>query len=206
MIRVLLASFIVLGACAAEPASAPPATQDEQKACGWLAGGDCAGKDDGTVGVPSGDWRSPDFWADMYLAKYARQRAAALQNIEPGPPPLAQPRTVLLITGATIRAKWFDPIVARLKRDGFVPVVYEPPALLSGSLEQATQDLAAVVEQVRAQSGQDKVDILAECTGGVIARHYIQSFGGADKVSRLVTFVSPQAGIALAPLVAKIVG
>jgi hypothetical protein len=40
----------------------------------------------------------------------------------------------------------------------------------------------------------------------VIARHYIQSLGGDQKVSRLVTFVSPQAGIAAVPLVAKITG
>jgi triacylglycerol esterase/lipase EstA (alpha/beta hydrolase family) len=193
----------ILGACATTPSS-PPTTQDDVSACGWLSGGDCDGKADG--GGPSGDWRSPEFWADLYLAKYATQRAAALANIEPGPPPLAQPRTVLLITGITIRAEWFDPIVARLRRDGFNPVVYEPPALLTGSLFQASQDLAAVVERVRAESGQDKIDILAECTGGVIARHYIQSLGGDQYVSRLVTFVSPQNGIGLVPLVAKVTG
>jgi triacylglycerol lipase len=112
----------------------------------------------------------------------------------------------VLITGVTIRAAWLDPIVARLERDGFVPVVYEPPALLSGDLSQAAQDLSSVVDRVRANSGLDKIDILAECTGGVIARYYIQSLGGDQFVSRLVTFVSPQHGLSIAPLAASLVG
>jgi hypothetical protein len=204
--------LFTLGGCAAEQDAsmqaqqkAPP-TQDELSACSYLAGGDCGGgKEDGTGGLTSLDWRSPDFWADLYLAKYRSQREAFNTNIEPGPAPLAQPRAVLLITGVTIRAAWFDGIVTRLRRDGFDPVVYEPPGLLSGSLMQASHDLAAVVDQVKAKSGQDKIDILAECTGGVIARYYIQSLGGDQNVSRLVTFVSPQHGLPAAPLLEKAV-
>lgn len=113
---------------------------------------------------------------------------------------------MLLITGVTIKARWFDPIIIRLMRDGFQPVVWEPPALLSGSLFEASEQLVDVVAGLLAETGESKIDILAECTGGVIARHYIQSLGGADKVSRLVTFVSPQNGIAKAPLAAAIAG
>jgi MYXO-CTERM domain-containing protein len=106
----------------------------------------------------------------------------------------------------TIPAEWFDPIVARLERDGFRPVVYEPPELLSYDLFEASHDLAEVVERVRAESGQEKIDILAECTGGVIARYYIQSLGGDELVDRMVTFVSPQNGIPKAAWAAKIAG
>jgi triacylglycerol esterase/lipase EstA (alpha/beta hydrolase family) len=101
----------------------------------------------------------------------------------------------------TIKATWLDPIAARLRRDGFRTVVYEPPGLLSGSLFQASADLGAVVDRVRAESGEDTIDILAECTGGLISRYYIQSLGGDQKVSRLVTFVSPENGINKLPLV-----
>ncbi len=203
-----LSATVLLGACLAGadvPIEQHP-SQDEQDACGWFAGGDCGGKEDGTGALTSLDWRSPDFWADFYLAKFAHERAAALANIEPGPTPLPQRRPVLLITGVTIRAEWFDPIVARLKRDGFDPVVWEPPALLSGSLYDASHDLATVVDKLKADTGVSKVDILAECTGGVIARYYIQSLGGDSKVSRLVTFVSPQHGLPAAPLVHAMVG
>jgi triacylglycerol esterase/lipase EstA (alpha/beta hydrolase family) len=152
----------------------------------------------------TGDPKSPHYWGDVFLDKYADELVVG--ELEPGPDPLEEPRVVLLITGVTIPAQWFDPIVARLERDGFRPVVYEPPELLSGSLFQAAEDLADVVAQVRADSGQDRIDILAECTGGVVARHYIQSLGGDEYVSRLVTFVSPQNGLPLAPLLAPIAG
>jgi hypothetical protein len=191
-----------LAACSAAPndeAQTTEATNDELLACGWLNGGGCSF-------LPSGNWRTPEFWGDVYLAKYASQRHAFNTNIEPGPTPLAQPRAVLMITGVTIKAEWFDGIVARLKRDGFVPYVYEPPALLSGDLFKNAAALDAIVDNVRKQSGQQKIDILAECTGGVIARHYIQSLGGDQKIDHMVTFVSPQHGIGMAPLVHMIAG
>ncbi|HSO37056.1 MAG TPA: hypothetical protein VLT33_31240 [Labilithrix sp.] len=174
-------------------------SSDELVSCGWLAGGDCRN-------IPRGDWRSADFWADAYLAKFAAQRRQFNENIEPGPPPLARPRTVVLVTGVTIKAAWFDGIAARLKRDGFRTVMYEPPHLLTGDLFQASKEFGAFLERTQKESGDDKVDILAECTGGLISRYYIQSLGGDRHVSRLVTFVSPQHGIAAVPLVARIAG
>src|SRR5215212_7305589 len=87
-----------------------------------------------TCTLPQGDIRQPQTWGQYFLDKYKAEREEAMTNVEPGPPPLAEPRTVLLITGVTIPAESFDPIVVRLQRDGFNPVVYEPPALLSGDL------------------------------------------------------------------------
>ena len=158
-----------------------------------------------TCSLPSGDLRDPHTWGNYFLDKYASERAEAM-NLEPGPTPLAEPRTVLLITGVTIPAAWFDPIKARLTRDGFRPVVYEPPDLLSGDLFENSQRLADVIDNIRAETGEDKIDILAECTGGLIARYYIQSLGGDAHVSRLVTFISPQHGLPKAPLAAAYAG
>ncbi len=158
------------------------------------------------AGLPPGDMTDPHYWGDYFLDKYATERADAVNNLEPGPTPLVHPRTVLLITGVTIPAEWFDPIVLRLQRDGFRPVVYEPPDLLSGDLFDNAERLGDVIEQVQADSGQDKIDVLAECTGGLIARYYIQSLGGDQHVSRLVTFISPQHGVDKAPLAASIAG
>ena len=155
-------------------------------------------------GLPAGDITSPYYWGDFMLDKYADELVVG--ELEPGPEPLEEPRAVLIITGVTIPQAWFGPIVARLERDGFRPVIWEPPALLSGSLFEASEMLADVVDQVRAESGQDKIDILAECTGGVIARHYVQSLGGDAYVNRLVTFVSPQAGLPKAKYAASIAG
>jgi len=106
----------------------------------------------------------------------------------------------------TIPGVWFDPIKARLERDGFNTVVWEPPALLSGDLFENTHRLADVIDGIRAQTGEAKIDILAECTGGLLARHYIQSLGGDQYVSRLVTFISPQHGLPKASLAYSTVG
>lgn len=156
------------------------------------------------IGLPSGDVTLPETWGQYFLDKYEAERRVG--ELEPGPAPLERPRTVLLITGVTIPAEWFEPTIARLERDGFRPVVYEPPDLLSGDLFENSRLLGDVVERVRAESGEDKIDILAECTGGLIARHYIQSLGGDRYVSRLVTFISPQNGVAKAPLAYDLVG
>lgn len=160
----------------------------------------------GTCAVPTGNLKDPQVWGDYFLDKYADSYRDAMTNIEAGPPPLAQTRTVLLITGVTIPAKSFDPIKVRLERDGFRTVVYEPPALLSGDLFENSERLVQVVDEILAQTGETKIDILAECTGGLIARHYIQSLGGDEHVSRFVTFISPQNGIAKAPLAADVAG
>jgi len=156
--------------------------------------------------LPSGDIADPHTWGNYFLDKYAAERAEATAHIEPGPTPLAHPRTVLLITGVTIPGEWFEPIKLRLERDGFRPVVYEPPDLLSGDLEENAVRLGHVIDDLRAQTGEERIDILAECTGGVIARRYIQSLGGHDHVSRLVTFISPQHGLPKAPLAQTFVG
>ena len=160
----------------------------------------------GTCTLPSGDLTRPETWGDYFLDKYAAERAAATDHIEAGPAPIAQPRTVLLITGVTIPAEWFDPIVLRLQRDGFRPVVWEPPALLSGDLFENSRRLAQVIDEIRAQTGEERIDILAECTGGLLARHYIQSLGGNEHVSRMITFISPQHGLPKAAFAHDVVG
>lgn len=154
--------------------------------------------------LPPGDITDPWYWGNAFLNKYEDE--LVIGQLEPGPGKLQKPRVVLLITGVTIPAEWFEPIEARLTRDGFIPVVYEPPDLLSGDLEQNSQWLGNVVEQVKLDYNQDTIDILAECTGGLIARHYIQSLGGAKNVSRMVTFISPQHGVAKAPMAYGLAG
>jgi triacylglycerol lipase len=148
-----------------------------------------------TCQMPEGDIKQPETWGQYFLDKYAAERAEAMDLSEPAPAPLAQPRTVLLITGVTIPAEWFDPIKARLERDGFRPVVYEPPDLLSGDLFWNSEQLGHVIDGIRAQTGEERIDILAECTGGLLARHYVQALGGDQHVRRIVTFISPQHGL-----------
>jgi triacylglycerol lipase len=84
--------------------------------------------------------------------------------------------------------------------------VWEPPALLSGDLFENSERLADVIDDIRAETGEAKIDILAECTGGLLARYYMQSMGGDQYVSRMVTFISPQHGVPKASLAFSTVG
>lgn len=191
-----------LAACSAAPtdeAASTDQSSDELVTCAWLNGGGCSG-------LPSGNWRSAEFWGELYLLKYSNQLEYAMSHVEQGPGKIQSPRAVLLITGVTIKKEWLDPIKVRLERDGFKAYVYEPPALLSGDLFKNAAALDAIVDGVRKDSGLQKIDILAECTGGVIARHYIQSLGGDKKIDHMVTFVSPQHGLPMAPIAQRVAG
>jgi len=190
----------LMTACSgADEGAATSASSDELISCGWLMGGTCEK-------LPSGNWRSPQFWGQVYLDKYSAKLDYASTHIEAGPTPITTPRTVLLITGVGIKKEFMVPIQKRLERDGFDTALYEPANLLSGDLENESKKLATVVDNILKQTGETTIDILAECTGGVIARNYIQSLGGDTKIEHMVTFVSPQHGLPIAPLVHAIVG
>lgn len=198
------ASFVfalsLMTACSgADEGAATSASSDELVSCGWLMGGTCEK-------LPSGNWRSPEFWGELYLNKYSAKLDYASTHVEAGPAPITKPRTVLLITGVGIKKEFMVPIQKRLERDGFDTVLYEPANLLSGDLENEAKKLGTLVDGILKQTGETTIDILAECTGGVIARRWIQGMGGDQKIEHMVTFVSPQHGLPIAPIVHAIVG
>jgi triacylglycerol esterase/lipase EstA (alpha/beta hydrolase family) len=202
MLRQLSFAFALslMTACSgADEGAATSASSDELISCGWLMGGTCEK-------LPSGNWRSPEFWGQLYLDKYSAKLDYANTHIEAGPGQIQTPRTVLLITGVGIKQEFMVPIQKRLERDGFNTVLYEPANLLSGDLENEAKKLGALVDGILKQTGETTIDILAECTGGVIARRWIQGMGGDTKIEHMVTFVSPQHGLPIAPLVHAIVG
>ncbi|MBI2569028.1 MAG: hypothetical protein HYV63_18580 [Candidatus Schekmanbacteria bacterium] len=101
---------------------------------------------------------------------------------------------VVLIPGSMIVADFFAELRDRLEREGFRPVVFQPPDLFTDSLEVGAQRIGAAIEAVRRTAGVDRVVILAECNGGVAARYYVERQGGNQFVARLVTFVSAHHG------------
>jgi len=198
-VSFVFALSLMTACSAADEGATTSATSDELVSCGWLMGGTCEK-------LPYGNWRSPQFWGELYLNKYEAKLDYASTHIEAGPAPIQTPRTVLLITGVGIKKEFMVPIQKRLERDGFDTALYEPANLLSGDLENESKKLATVVDGILKQTGETQIDILAECTGGVIARRYIQGLGGDQKIGHMVTFVSPQHGLPIAPLVHAIVG
>jgi triacylglycerol lipase len=122
----------------------------------------------------------------------------------PSDPPVApaepEARVVLLIPGTTITGDFFDDMAARLRDDGYEPYVYEPPDLFTGSLAEGAEGIARVVDALKAERGVSRVDIVAECNGGVATRYYLQVLGGHTSVDRVVTFVSAHHGTWLSPV------
>src|SRR5262245_38842088 len=109
--HVSFAFALALTACSGAPdeETATSASSDELVSCGWLMGGTCSK-------LPSGNWRSPEFWGEFYLNKYTPQLDYANTHIEAGPTPIQTPRTVLLITGVGIKKEFMMPIQKRLER------------------------------------------------------------------------------------------
>jgi triacylglycerol lipase len=121
------------------------------------------------------------------------------------PPPPVPTRTVMLIPGTTITGDWFDTMAARLRIDGFDPVVYEPPDLFTDPLAQGAVGVGQAIRDRLAVTGESKVHVVAECNGGVATRYYLQVLGGAASVDQVVTFVSAHHGTWEAPFGSLIV-
>jgi hypothetical protein len=106
----------------------------------------------------------------------------------------------MLVTGTSIVAAFFDVMDQRLKEQGFRTIVYQPEDQFTGPLEQGAAGIAEAVKAAIAQTGATKIDILAECNGGVASRFFVEQLGGDAYVDRLVTFVSAHHGTEWAKL------
>ncbi|MEV7417876.1 alpha/beta fold hydrolase [Streptomyces sp. NPDC089919] len=67
-------------------------------------------------------------------------------------------------------------------------------------LRTAAHRLAGYVDDVRARTGQDRVDLVGHSLGGLVARYYVQCLGGDARVRTVVTLGTPHQGTRIAPL------
>ena len=63
------------------------------------------------------------------------------------------------------------------------------------SVSTSAKRLAGFVEEVRRETGKDKVAVVAHSLGGVVALEYLATPDGAARVDRCVTIASPHAGV-----------
>ena len=62
-------ALALMTACsAADEGATTSASSDELISCGWLMGGTCEK-------LPSGNWRSPELWGELYLKAQPSSRA-----------------------------------------------------------------------------------------------------------------------------------
>jgi triacylglycerol lipase len=95
----------------------------------------------------------------------------------------------------------YEPLVARLRADGYPVWDFELPTLGTQDIRLTAQALNSFADAVRAQTGAAKVDLVGHSEGGLVARAYLKYYGGAAEVDSLITLGTPNYGTVAANIV-----
>ena len=107
------------------------------------------------------------------------------------------PRPVIVLHGYAMNRANFLPLAYRLARAGLGPI-YGFEYWTLGRVAAGARRLGWFVDEVRAATGADTVDVIGHSMGGVVGRYYVAFAGGDGVVANLVTLGSPHAGTGLA--------
>ena len=136
--------------------------------------------------------------------------AVTLLVVGPASPAEAAPRDPVIIVAGTfagqpIASVFYAPMAARLRLDGYQPYIFGLPTSGTQDIAVTAQALNAYADQVRAQTGATRVDLIGHSQGGLVARHYVKYLGGSTEVDSLISLGAPHYGTAVAN-VAKLFG
>jgi triacylglycerol lipase len=95
---------------------------------------------------------------------------------------------------------FYSGMAARLRSDGYRPYIFGLPGGGFGDIADTSAALAAFADQVRAQTGAARVDLVGHSQGGLVGRYYIKNLGGATEVDSMISLGAPHYGTALANL------
>jgi triacylglycerol esterase/lipase EstA (alpha/beta hydrolase family) len=135
----------------------------------------------------------PMAWREFATVVANTPRMIAYRALMPDPAPAPAARPILLLHGVLCNAGVWHPFRRHLDREGIGPVYalsYGPPL---DSIDDFAEQLAAKIERVRHETGADKVVLVGHSMGGLVARAYLQRYGGAN-VTRLITVGTPHEG------------
>ena len=108
---------------------------------------------------------------------------------------------VIVVNGLFGVGLAYEPLVARLRADGYRVWDFELPTLGTQDIRLSAQALDAFADAVRAQTGAAKVDLVGHSEGGLVSRAYVKYYGGAAEVDSLVTLGTPNYGTVAANIV-----
>jgi len=108
---------------------------------------------------------------------------------------------VIIVAGTFSPAFANEPLAARLRADGYRTSIFVLPTGGTQDINRSAQALNAYADSVRAQTGAAKVDLVSHSQGGLVARSYVKSYGGAPEVDSLITLGTPNRGTYVANLV-----
>jgi triacylglycerol esterase/lipase EstA (alpha/beta hydrolase family) len=95
---------------------------------------------------------------------------------------------------------YYAPLAARLRADGYRPYIFGLPGAGLGDIADTAAALNRYADQVRAQTGAARVDLVGHSQGGLVSRYYIKYLGGAGEVDSTISLGAPHYGTATANL------
>ena len=107
---------------------------------------------------------------------------------------------VLLVHGMGDNRSIFTLLRRSLRRCGFAQVRTVNYSVFTSDVRVAAEAFGRTVEAACAETGHDRLHVVAHSLGGVVARYYVQRLGGDARVHTLVTLGSPHAGTGSARL------
>lgn len=138
-----------------------------------------------------------------HLARYptgiGRQWVASGSQSQPG---TAKP--IVLIPGLADNLSVFTALRRALENNGAGPVVSFGYSPFITDARTAATALAAHVEQLCADTGASRVDLVGHSLGGLIARYYVQCLGGNTRVDTVATVATPHGGTVTAWLLSRL--
>ena len=111
---------------------------------------------------------------------------------------------VLLVHGMIDNRSIFTLLRRSLRRCGFGRVRTVNYSVFTSDIRAAAVELGRTVEQVCAETGYERVHVVAHSLGGVVARYYVQRQGGDARVHTLVTLGAPHGGTVAAQVAARV--
>jgi triacylglycerol lipase len=95
---------------------------------------------------------------------------------------------------------YYAPLAARLRADGYQAFIFGLPGAGLGDIADTSQALNGFADQVRAQTGASRVDLIGHSQGGLVGRYYVKNLGGANEVDSMISLGAPHYGTSLANL------
>ena len=104
------------------------------------------------------------------------------------------------LTGQPIADVFYSGLANRLEADGYDAHVFGPVDFGTADIRVSAAALNAFVDDVRASTGAQKVDLIGHSQGGLTSRYYIKSLGGAAEVDSMISLASLHYGTSVANL------
>lgn len=108
---------------------------------------------------------------------------------------------ILLLHGMADNHSIFTLLRRGLLRRGFSRVFSMNYSVRTKDVRTAAAQLAEEIEAIAAETGFERIHVVAHSLGGVVARYYVTRLGGDERIHTLVTLGSPHGGTLLAHLV-----